>query len=246
MLESSGGKTVTRTFKTFATLAFLIALSAAVAGARPHARRGGRGGIGARALQLIVVSSPSADAQFATVRTYRRSAPGGVWHRVFASWPAEIGYDGLRANRHEGDGTTPIGMFRIGRTIYGNRPDPGGLRYRYHRLVCGDWWDEDEFSSRYNRFVHAPCGSTPAFAPRSEALWRSTVAYSYFAVVEFNTRPVRGGADAPGSGIFLHAWVGGPTAGCVALHEAQLLELLRWLRPSADPMIAIGVDAHPG
>ena len=42
--------------------------------------------------------------------------------------------------------------------IYGNEPDPGGLRYRYHRLVCGDWWDEDPYSPRYNHFVHVPCG----------------------------------------------------------------------------------------
>jgi len=46
----------------------------------------------------------------------------------------------------------------IGTTMYDNEPDPGGLHYAYHRLVCGDWWDEDPYSSTYNRFVHVACG----------------------------------------------------------------------------------------
>jgi hypothetical protein len=29
---------------------------------------------------------------------------------------------------------------------------------------CGDWWDEDPYSSEYNQFVHVPCGTTPRFS----------------------------------------------------------------------------------
>jgi L,D-peptidoglycan transpeptidase YkuD (ErfK/YbiS/YcfS/YnhG family) len=159
-------------------------------------------------------------------------------------WPAETGFGHLRANRHEGDGSTPIGVFGIGTTLYGNRPDPGGLHERYQRLVCGDWWDENPFSPLYNRFVHVPCGLTPAFAAGSEALWTETLAYPYFAVIDFNTDPIVGGANAPGSGIFLHSWVGGATAGCVALRRRRLLTVLRWLAPAAHPMIAIGTGAQ--
>ncbi|MGH2883615.1 MAG: hypothetical protein ACRDPA_13115, partial [Solirubrobacteraceae bacterium] len=108
------------------------------------------------------------------------------------------------------------------------------------RLVCGDWWDEDPYSPQYNRFVHVSCGVTPVFASRSEALWTETTAYPYFAVAQFNLDPVRGGANAPGSGIFLHSWVGGATQGCLALRERQLLRVLSWLRPSAHPVIEIG------
>jgi L,D-peptidoglycan transpeptidase YkuD (ErfK/YbiS/YcfS/YnhG family) len=64
---------------------------------------------------------------------------------------------------------------------------------------------------------------------RDEDLWRSArVAYRYAAVIDFNDRrPVWG----RGSGIFLHQQTGGPTAGCVSLREADLLAVLRWLRP---------------
>jgi cell wall-associated NlpC family hydrolase/L,D-peptidoglycan transpeptidase YkuD (ErfK/YbiS/YcfS/YnhG family) len=206
--------------------------------------------IPASADQLIVVSSPTADpaapGYLATLRTYERAGPGSAWRRVFGAWPAETGSGHLvsAAGRREGDHATPRGVFGIGRTMYGNEPNPGGLHYAYHRLVCGDWWDEDPYSARYNQFVHVPCGVTPGFAPWSEPLWTETVAYPYFGVVRFNMGPVRGGAQAPGSGIFLHSWVGGATQGCIALREWQLLAVLRWLRPSAHPVIEIGTDAQ--
>lgn len=165
---------------------------------------------------------------------------------MLGPWQAETGSGHLVAPaiRREGDHATPTGVFGLGATIYGNQPNPRGLHYAYHRLVCGDWWDEDPYSASYNHFVHEPCGVTPSFASWSEALWTETVAYPYFAVIRFNMRPVRGGAQAPGSGIFLHSWVGGATSGCVAVHEQELLQILRWLRPSARPVIEIGINAQ--
>ncbi len=200
------------------------------------------------ARQLIVVSSPTttpaAPGYLATFATYQRLGPRSPWRPVFARWRAETGSGHLLRVRHEGDHATPIGVFGIGATMYGNEPDPGGLHYRYHRLVCGDWWDEDPFSARYNQFVHVPCGVTPGFAAWSEALWTETIAYPYFAVIDFNMAPTVVGSDAPGSGIFLHSWMDGPTEGCVALPETRLLDVLRWLTPSADPVIEIGTNAE--
>ncbi len=229
-----------------ATLAIGLVLPAALAVARADVRLG----VPAGAEQLIVVSSrtaaPPAPGYLATLRTYQRASPGSVWRAVSGPWAAETGSGHLLpgAARREGDHATPIGVFAIGLTIYGTAPDPGGLHYAYHRLVCGDWWDEDPFSPRYNQFVHVPCGVTPGFAAWSEALWTSPVAYRYFAVIDFNTRPVIGGPAGRGSGIFLHNWVDGPTAGCVALRLGQLLAVLRWLRPGAHPVIAIGTDSQ--
>ena len=204
----------------------------------------------AGARQLIVVSSPtdapSPPGYLATLRTYQRSDSRAPWRAVFGSWQAETGSGHLRALRREGDHATPVGVFGIGHTMYGNQPNPGGLHYAYHHLVCGDWWDEDPYSQRYSRFVHVPCAMTPGFAAWSEPLWTETVAYPYFAVIDFNTGPIAAGANAPGSGIFLHSWVGGATQGCVALPEGRLLRVLRWLRPSAHPVIEIGTDAQVG
>ena len=200
--------------------------------------------------QLIVVSSPTAypppPQDLATLRAYTRSRPGSPWRLALGPWPAETGSGHLvaPAERREGDQATPIGVFKFGATIYGNDRAPGGLHYRYHHLVCGDWWDEDPYSARYNRFVHVPCGVTPGFAPGSEALWTETRAYPYFAVIDFNvsrsalapTRQARGSSCTAG-------WTRRPQ-GCVGLPESRLLDVLRWLRPTRHPVIEIGTDAE--
>jgi gamma-D-glutamyl-L-lysine dipeptidyl-peptidase len=206
--------------------------------------------IPAGADQLIVVSSPTDDppppGYLATLRTYERANARSAWRPVFGAWRVETGSGHLvaEAARREGDHATPIGVFGIGRTMYGNEPNPGGLHYAYHRLVCGDWWDEDPYSPQYNHFVHVPCGVTPAFAAWSEPLWTESVAYPYFAVIQFNMNPIRARANALGSGIFLHSWVGSATEGCVALPKGQLLDVLHWLKPSAHPVIEIGTSAE--
>jgi L,D-peptidoglycan transpeptidase YkuD (ErfK/YbiS/YcfS/YnhG family) len=191
--------------------------------------------------ELIVVAAPRASATAGTLSAEARSADGARWRRVLGPWPAELGRHGLSAHRHEGDGTTPLGIFAIAPTLYGNAPRPRALRERYRRLGCGDWWDEDPASAHYNRLVVVPCGVTPSFAAGSEALWTETAAYPYLAVIEFNAHPIHRGHQAPGSGIFVHSWIDAPTSGCVAIHRSRLLSLLRWLAPSRRPVIAISV-----
>lgn len=148
--------------------------------------------------------------------------------RVYGPWRVRVGYRGLSAHHREGDGTTPLGTFRFGPVVYGLRPNPG-VRVRYHRLVCGDWWDEDPSSPTYDEFRHVACGRAPPFGGGSEALWRATVAYRVFAVVEYNAARVPG----RGSGIFLHVDTGHATNGCVSLAEPLLVRLLRRLRAAA-------------
>ena len=139
-------------------------------------------------------------------------------------------------HKREGDGATPAGTFRVGAVAYGIAPNPG-TRLVYHRLACGDWWDEDPRSTTYNTFRHVACGRAPPFAGASEALWKESVAYQRFAVVEYNARPVVPGR---GSAIFLHRSTGQPTVGCVSLPSASLLTILRALTPARRPLIAIG------
>ena len=101
------------------------------------------------------------------MRDVRRGAVAGPWR-------ARVGRNGLSAHHREGDGTTPTGTFGIGPVVYGIDPDPG-VACRYHRLVCGDWWDEDARSPTYNTFRHVACGATPPFGGGERgALARST------------------------------------------------------------------------
>jgi len=151
-------------------------------------------------------------------------------------WTARIGFAGVSAHRHEGDGTTPLGTFRMGPTLYGIDPNPGGLHLPYHHLVCGDWWDEDASSPAYNRFRHVACGRAPPFGGASEALWRSTRTYRELAFVEYNAQPANPGL---GSAIFLHDDDGNATNGCISLPRPELLRVLRWLRPGATMRIVL-------
>jgi L,D-peptidoglycan transpeptidase YkuD (ErfK/YbiS/YcfS/YnhG family) len=186
------------------------------------------------AAQLITVEAGDYRATTATLSAWQRV--GRCFVRTAGPWSAMIGASGLSDHHVEGDGTTPTGAYRIGPTMYGVAPDPG-VAFAYHRLECGDWWDEDPTSPRYNTFQHVRCGAVPPFAGDSEALWTEVPSYEHLAVIEYNTDPVVAGR---GSGIFLHVSTGTPTAGCVALPEPELDVVLRWLRPGEDPLVVIG------
>jgi L,D-peptidoglycan transpeptidase YkuD (ErfK/YbiS/YcfS/YnhG family) len=224
-----------------------IALAALVSG-RALALGPDSFAIPASARQLIVVSSPTyaPHGYLASFRTFQRARATAPWTPALATWRAEIGSGELVNVRHFGDHATPTGVFDIGLTMYGNEPNPGDLHYAYHRLVCGDWWDEDPYSPAYNDFVHVPCATTPSFAAWSEALWTETRAYPYFAVLETNNDPTIRGSEAPGAGIFLHHWMDAPTQGCIALPLADLLAVLRWLEPAEHPVIEIGTGPEIG
>jgi L,D-peptidoglycan transpeptidase YkuD (ErfK/YbiS/YcfS/YnhG family) len=190
------------------------------------------------AAQLITVQAPSYRTTGAALRLWQRGRDG-CWRPVAGPWTARVGWNGLADRRREGDGTTPTGVFTLGRTMYGNAANPG-VRYRYRRLRCGDWWNEDPRSPTYNTFQHVPCGTRPPFRTTTPGLWQERTAYRHFVVVEFNMRPVVPGR---GSGIFLHAKTGSSTNGCISLPAARLVQALRWLDPAKRPRIVIGTAA---
>ena len=193
-------------------------------------------GIG-NAAELVTVVAANTSSQHAQVELLVRS--GGCLRRTLGPYDAFVGYHGLTEHLQEGDESTPMGLFGIEPTLYGVDPDPG-LRYPYHRLVCGDWWDEDPRSAHYNRFVHVGCGTTPPFAGHSEPLWLEAPAYDYLVVVAFNANPVVKGL---GSGIFVHVAQGAPTTGCVSLQPQDLIAILRMLQPRLRPLILITTRA---
>jgi L,D-peptidoglycan transpeptidase YkuD (ErfK/YbiS/YcfS/YnhG family) len=169
--------------------------------------------------QRIVVTAPSARATTASLSLLE------CGNRVAGPYPARVGYHGLTAHRREGDGTTPLGTFAVGRIVFGLDANPG-LRLPYHRLRCGDWWDGDPASSTYNSFRHVACGATPPFKGASEALWQNRIAYREFAFIAYNADPALPGL---GSAIFLHDDTGRATNGCVSLPRSELIHVLRRL-----------------
>jgi L,D-peptidoglycan transpeptidase YkuD (ErfK/YbiS/YcfS/YnhG family) len=193
--------------------------------------------------QLVTVEVSGFGATYGTLTAWTKT--GSCWTVAYGPYLARVGSSGVEpaAEKREGDGATPEGLYGFGPVMYGNAGDPG-VRYSYHLLTCGDWWDEDPRSADYNLFVHWSCGSTPPFAEGpdgagSEALWTEVTAYPSFAVIAYNT------ARTPwrGSAIFLHAGTADPTAGCVSLALSSLDLVLDWLDPSRSPAIVIGTAA---
>ncbi len=185
--------------------------------------------------QVIVVRTASKTATSGTVEAYQHDGSG--WTRVHGPFRAWIGRSGWNPDRVEGDGSSPTGVFTV-TEAFGLQPDPGsGVPYR--RVAPGDWWISDPASSLYNTYQPGPPDGRwdPA---RGELLTDQTYqqAYRYAAVIDFNRTPIEPGR---GSAMFLHVGAS-PTSGCVALAEADVLALLRWLDPAKRPRIVMGWD----
>lgn len=189
------------------------------------------------ARQLVTVASLRSSSQTGAARLWEKS--GDCWVEVAGPWTAWLGIRGISEHKREGDLKTPSGAFGIQPVMYGLGANPG-VRYRYHRIVCGDWWVEDPRSPFYNRFRHVACGAKPPFRTTSEDMSKSPTAYRHLAVIDYNTHPIVPGR---GSGIFLHVSHGNATLGCVALPLPQLDRLLRWFAPAKQPLIVIGTRA---
>jgi L,D-peptidoglycan transpeptidase YkuD (ErfK/YbiS/YcfS/YnhG family) len=190
--------------------------------------------------QLITVEASSYATTAATVTLWQRPTTASCWVAVAGPWPAVIGATGFSDHHHEGDDSTPTGIYGIGAVMYGNAPNPG-VHEAYHLLQCGDWWDEDPTTPAYNTFQHVTCGQPPPFGGGSEALWTETAAYPSFAVIDYNTDPA---VPYAGSAIFIHAEIGSPTAGCVSLPLGELDQLLRWIDQAAGPLIVMGPSSE--
>lgn len=179
--------------------------------------------------QLITVQAASHSATVATLRAYRVS--GGNRKLVFGPWQARVGVGGVarRGRKREGDGKTPSGTYGFS-FLFGVQPRLK-FAFPFRHAFRYDVWDDDPASPRYNEWVdrrrHNP-GASPE--PMHQV-----PAYDYAAVIAYNTKRVPG----LGSAIFLHVSLGRATAGCVSLPRAELIKVLRWLRPGAKPQIAI-------
>ncbi|MDT4944657.1 MAG: hypothetical protein QOH14_1390, partial [Pseudonocardiales bacterium] len=185
------------------------------------------------ATRVITVVAPSTGSTTATLQAWQKSARG--WSRYGSAVFAYVGSDGLSAHPSESISATPIGSFNLTQA-FGRQPNPGtGLPYR--QTTPADWWISQP-GSLYNTLQHCSSGCAFTQGDPNEHLYYMTPYYRYAVVIDYNRYPVVQGA---GSAFFLHVAAGAPTAGCVAIPEATLVNLLRWLTPAANPRILIGV-----
>ncbi|MGN6607198.1 MAG: L,D-transpeptidase family protein [Jatrophihabitans sp.] len=185
------------------------------------------------ATQVITVVARSSSSTTATLQAWRK-APGGGWIKRGPAILAHVGAAGIGVPS-EFRSNTPAGTFTITQT-FGYRPNPG-IRLRWFRSTPADWWIS-QAGPLYN--THQRCSSGCHFnlGSPNEHLYYERPYYAYAAVI--NT-PSGAGAYPRGSAFFLHVTDGTPTAGCVAIPQAPLVDLLKWLNPAAHPRILLGV-----
>lgn len=187
-------------------------------------------GVGS-ATQVISVTNDGYGSSYATLRAFQETSSG--WHQVFGPWAARIGYNGFAppGQKREGDGRTPSGSYGF-QYMFGVEPNPG-VHFSYRRVTGSyDVWDDDSASPRYNEWVD----TRYADAGRSPEPMDQVPAYNYGAVIAYNTARTPGA----GSAIFLHVSHNSATAGCVSIPQYELLDVLRWMQPSAGPRIIMG------
>lgn len=192
------------------------------------------------ATKVITVVAQSTGSTTARLEAWSK-APGGGWLPHGRSVMAHVGSDGLSTQASEYRSATPIGSFTLTQA-FGRNADPG-TRLRYFRTQPSDWWISQS-GALYN--THQRCSSSCGFRQGSpnEHLYYETPYYNYAVVIDYNTRnSPTGVVQGRGSAFFLHVHPtgAGATAGCVAIPQAKLVRLMRWLNPGAHPRILIGV-----
>jgi L,D-peptidoglycan transpeptidase YkuD (ErfK/YbiS/YcfS/YnhG family) len=139
--------------------------------------------------------------------------------------PVALGRGGIKANKYEGDGGTPRGVFH-----------PRQLWWRADRHVRPktflpvrpirpeDAWCEDPADRHYNQAIRLERGQT------GDRLTREDHLYDFIVEIDHNAAPRIAGR---GSAVFLHlARVNfSPTAGCISMTRSAMLRLLRRMGP---------------
>ncbi len=139
--------------------------------------------------------------------------------------PVALGRGGIRADKREGDGGTPRGIFRPLRLWWRADRHPRPRTHLPVRTIrADDAWCEDPADRHYNQHIRRS-GDAPG-----DRLTRDDALYDFIIEIDHNVRPRVAGR---GSAVFLHLARPGyaPTAGCVAMRTLHMLRLLERIGP---------------
>ncbi|MEV4332825.1 L,D-transpeptidase family protein [Streptomyces sp. NPDC049597] len=186
------------------------------------------------ATQIITVK---ASGSYATVTAWQKGSAG--WKAQFSTSAGRVGSNGVTdgATRRQSTYTTPTGTYTI---TEGFGVESSGTAMPYTKVNDSHWWVQDPESKYYNQ-MHTAEGAdfplTESGERGSEHLINYPTQYAKALVINFNRWPAVPGR---GAGIFLHVNGKGATAGCVSVPRATMDRFMGWVKPSANPRIAIG------
>jgi D-alanyl-D-alanine dipeptidase len=198
-----------------------------------------------QARQLLLVTVPDMQAVRGTLQRYAKGEKD--WEKVGSEIPVVVGRNGLAwgderlmeicggmLRKREGDGKAPAGIFRLSFAYgYDSASWDANVPFPYLKVNKQTLCIDDPASVYYNQIISTDTVAHPDWSSY-EDMRRDDELYRYGLVVSYNTDPVRSGA---GSCIFMH--IGGErgTAGCTAMTEHQIKEIMTWLDSAAAPTL---------
>ena len=141
-----------------------------------------------------------------------------------------IGKKGLKKNKIEGDGSTPVGLFSLGIVYYRpDRIDKPNTKLKIKKITKRMGWCNDANNKKYNKEILLSKKN------KGEKLFRSDSIYDLILVINYNTKKT---IKNKGSAIFIHLTKNyKPTLGCIVIQKNDLLVLLKLI--TADTKIKI-------
>jgi L,D-peptidoglycan transpeptidase YkuD (ErfK/YbiS/YcfS/YnhG family) len=158
-----------------------------------------------------------------TIRTAAGNPRRGWLTAGGRSIPVALGRGGIRANKREGDGGTPKGIFHPRQLWWRADRHPQPRTFLPARAIAPeDAWCEDPSDRHYNK----PVRLDPDRG--GDRLRREDHLYDFIVEIDHNFSPRIAGR---GSAVFLHLARDnfGPTAGCVSMTKSAMLHLLQRL-----------------
>ena len=153
----------------------------------------------------------------------------GAWE-----WPPGYARSPSDPVKKEGDHKSPAGLFRLGEAFGYAAKEPAGWKMKYVPLSSSTDCVDDSQSRFYNQILDSSTVS-PDWKS-AEHMRDAGEAYRWGLVIQHNAHPARPG---DGSCVFMHIWGGSGhgTEGCTAMPEPQIMSILGWLKPSANPLL---------
>lgn len=200
-------------------------------------------------LQLIIVLTNDWNSNSGSLEYFERKKLDDKWISLNQPFEIAIGKNGLAWGyglhgnqlsdykiKKEGDGKSPAGIFSLGSVFGYAKPDEIKflkMPYFYSHSKC--FCIDDINSEFYNLVIDSNLVSKADWKSKERMKLRNDL-YKWGIIIENNTYPrVKGN----GSCIFFHIWDENnkPTTGCTVMSESNLLEIIKWLDKTKNPIV---------
>jgi len=193
--------------------------------------------------QLLVVETANWSTKEGVLQRYEKK--NKHWEKVGESISIVLGRNGLGWGlglhktpknapyvKKEGDGKAPAGLFSLN-TAFGYSPANFSMHFPYATYKTTDHCVDDSNSIWYNKIVDST--TTQKDYKSFEHMKLKNNLYKYGIVVNHNPQQ----KSQAGSCIFMHikSQSGRGTAGCTAMNENKIVEVLKWLKGEEKPLL---------